>query len=496
MQRFLILLSGFVALMQCSPVALTGGETTEVSLPGYYSDHMVLQRGVALPLQGSAAPGQVVRVEFAGQVKRTKSDEAGQWTVSLDPMEALSEGTALKIGATTLQDVVVGDVWLCSGQSNMEWQVNRSLNPEDVQSSADNPLIRHMKIAHLFQIEAQEDVDAEWIPASPETVGAFTAVGYHFAMELFKELNVPIGLIGSNWGGTRIEPWIPPFAFAEFEDIAHLEEVARNPEPIDRSKRGSHQKPSLLYNAMIHPLTSFPIRGAIWYQGESNAKPNDAIHYATKKKALVHGWRKAWGLGDFPFYYVQLANFREYDPNPAGGTDWAVLMDQQRQALEIPRTGMAVIIDIGDPKDIHPKNKQDVGYRLAQWALADEYGQDVVPSGPLFRAMVIEDGTARIHFDYADSGLMAGEKEPNGAHEPVLPLETKSVEGFAIAGADQEWHWASAVIDGDTILVSSPEVPEPVAVRYAFRQNPEKANLYNRAGLPASPFRTDDWPLP
>jgi sialate O-acetylesterase len=247
-----------------------------------------------------------------------------------------------------------------------------------------------------------------------------------------------------------------------------------------------------MYNSMIHPIVRFPIKGALWYQGESNGGEGDT--YYDKKRALIGGWRKQWGLGDFPFYHVQLANFRAPTEDPAGGNGWAKLREAQSRSLDIPNTGMAVIIDtvpLAEAGDIHPKNKFDVGVRLAQWALGRDYGKkDVVVSGPLFKALKIEDGKALLTFDHVGKGLMVGKKE---GRNPAAENKEGKLKRFAVAGADKKWYWAEAGINNDTVTVSSPQVKEPVAVRYAFEMNPDGANLYNRDGLPASPFRTDAW---
>lgn len=361
---------------------------------------------------------------------------------------------------------------------------------------------------------------------SPKSVRGFTAAGYFFAKEIFKTLDVPVGLISSNWGGTRVEPWTSPVGFRDVPELKALsmrvdswdsateigrgkytEFIAKMKEWIPEAEKAlaekkaaphlpalpqpgaSHQEATKLYNGMIAPLIPYAIRGALWYQGESNG--GEGISYFHKKKALINGWRKLWKQGDFPFYYVQLANFRRSNPNnPKGGDGWARVREAQTKCLEIPNTGMAVIIDIGDARNIHPKNKQDVGKRLAQWALAKDYNKDVVFSGPIYKSHTVEGDKIRVMFDYVGGGLIVGEKE---GLEPVKECKDKKLTWFAIAGADKKWYWADAVIDGDTVVVSSEKVKNPVAVRYAYTYNPEGCNLYNKAGLPASPFRTDDW---
>jgi len=453
---------------------------------------MVLQRDEPVPISGRGVPGHAVTVRFAGQVKKTVVGNEGRWAVTLDPVSSRSESGSLKINHVVLNDILVGDVWLCSGQSNMEWTIRRSLNPQEEAEQADYDRIRHFNIPRLFKPELQNDAAGEWKVCSSDTVMDFTAVGYFFARRLHRELEIPIGLINSTWGGTRIEPWIPAEAFASHPRLRHLAGEARNPKPINREAKRAHQKPSLLYNAMIHPLVDFPIKGAIWYQGESNGGgEEEALAYLPKMQALVSGWRQAWNVGAFPFYFCQLANFKERIDDPAGGNGYALIREAQRRSLAIPHTGMATLIDIGEAEDIHPKNKQDVGHRLAQWALARTYGKDLVPSGPLFERMEVSGNRVRIFFRHVGSGLMAGEK---AVHQPYLPVE--EVEGgviheVALAGKNGVWSWADARIEGKSVVAIAQEVDQPVAVRYAYQMNPAKANLYNKEGLPASPFTAE-----
>lgn len=500
-------------------------------LPGFFTDNMVLQRDKPVPVWGWDDPGAKVTVSFAGQSKEATANADGKWMLKLDPMAANSEAQSLVVnnGAIQLNNVVIGDVWICSGQSNMEWTINQSLNPIEEAQTANLPLIRHMKLAHKQGGFRVDDVSSYWIPAQPQSIANFTAVGYYFARRLHGELGVPIGLIGTNWGGTRIEPWTPPVGFRQVPELnavsAQVEQAdieteigranyikalkemslwasdaadlleqgklklpARPKMPDDGA---THQSPTRIYNEMIHPLIPFAVRGAIWYQGESNG--NEGESYYQKKQALISGWRELWGQGDFPFYFVQLASFQAANGNPAVGDGWARLREAQVKSLNIPNTGMAVTIDIGHPTDIHPKNKQDVGARLAQWALAKEYRQDIVPSGPLYQSMQVEGSAIRLSFDHVGQGLMAGKKTILESYKPVEELPAGSLKRFSIAGADRVFHWAEARIDGDTVVVSSSQVPAPVAVRYAFSMNPEGANFYNKDGLPASPFRTDNW---
>ena len=355
----------------------------------------------------------------------------------------------------------------------MEMALRPCLGADDDIKAADLPKIRRIKISKVksAQPEADAQVATPWQVCSPETAPAFTAVGFYFAREIQQKTGVPIGIVDTNWGGTRIEPW----------------EVGEEPAAADAKPDRNG-----LYNAMIHPLLRFPIKGALWYQGEANGKEGDT--YYEKMRALIGGWRKQWGLGDFPFYYVQLANFQAPVSDPAGGNGWAKLREAQTKALSIPNTGMAVIIDtvpLAQAGNIHPVNKYDVGLRLARWALGRDYGQKQLEvSGPLFKALKLDGDKARVEFDHTGTGLMLGKKE---GRNPVVETKGEKLNRIAIAGADKIWVWAEAVIEGNTLVVSSPEVKEPVAVRYAFEMNPDGANLYNREGLPAGPFRTDAW---
>jgi len=456
----------------------------EVRLPSQFGTGMVLQQGEPVPVWGWADAGAKVSVAFASQEKSATAGQDGKWTVTLDALKASTTPGTMTVTAgddeVKLEDVLVGEVWICSGQSNMEWTVGGCNSPDDV-AAADYPLVRQIKVPHKPSAEPLDNFQGSWVVCSPQTVPGFTAVGYFFARELHKELGVPIGLVNSSWGGTRVEPWTPPCGFAAVPELKEMAEKTYDAK--------NHQQPTVLYNGMIAPLVPLAIRGAIWYQGESNG--GEGVSYYHKKQALIGGWRQLFGQGDFPFYFVQLADFQQPNDNPQGGDGWARLREAQLNTLKIPNTGMAVIIDIGEAGNIHPKNKQDVGRRLALWALAKDYGKkDLVYSGPLYKGMKVEGDKIRVSFDHVGSGLMVGKKE---GREPVQEVKDGELRRFAIAGADQQWHWAKAVIDGDTVVVSCPEVKEPVAVRYAFSMNPEGCNLYNKEGLPASPFRTDEW---
>ncbi len=475
----------FVLALTAAPVV------ADVKTPSLFGDNMVLQRGQAVPVWGTAEKGEKVTVAFAGQEKSATAGDNGKWQVALDALEASAEPSDLTVSGNnklTFKNVVVGEVWICSGQSNMGFVVNGVLQADEEKKAADYPMIRHITVPRVPSDKPLDDFNGSWAVCSEQTVGGFTAVGYFFGRELHRDLNVPVGLINSSWGGTRIEPWTPPVGF---QSVAELKEISDNldnfPTKNDKGQI-NHQTPLALYNGMIHPLIPYAFKGAIWYQGESNG--GEGITYYHKKHALVEGWRKVWDQGDFPFYWVQLANYTADKKTPEGGDGYARVRDAERQALDIKNTGMAVIIDIGETGNIHPKNKQDVGKRLAQWALAKDYGRDVVASGPLFSKQAVEGKAIRCYFDYVGGGLMVGKKE---GLAPTVEVKDGKLERFAIAGEDRKWFWADATIEGDTVVVSNSEVPKPVAVRYAYSANPLGANLYNKEGLPASPFRTDEW---
>ena len=405
---------------------------------------------------------------------------------------------------------MVGEVWVCSGQSNMQMSVRSSANAEQESAEADYPNIRLFTVERKVAEQPQSDCAGSWTLCSPETVPGFSAAAYYFGRELHKELDVPIGLIHTSWGGTPAEAWTKREALEKVADAAPILEryddaVAGYPQAmkeheqkviewkkavekaraekkkIPRGPRapfgpGHPHSPAGLYNAMIAPLIRYGISGAIWYQGESNV--SRAYQYRKLFPAMIKNWRNDWGLGDFRFLFVQLANFMAVKPEPAESA-WAELREAQLMTLALPKTGMAVIIDIGEANNIHPKNKQDVGKRLALWALSRSYGKKLVYSGPIYKSMKVEGNNIILDFEHVGGGLVAAGDEP--------------LKGFAIAGTDREFVWADAKIDGDTVVVSGNEDSAPVAVRYAWADNPV-CNLYNEEGLPASPFRTDDWP--
>ena len=486
---------------------------------GIFSDHMVLQRGRAVPVWGIADPGEPVQVRFAGHEQQTMADAKGRWDVSLPAMEWSAEPRDLAVAGRTneviVSDVLVGDVWLVSGQSNAEMSFSWGIlnGAAEKARAIDFPNIRQVKFRHETALHPQDGDPCcdNWKVATEKTLDGITAEGYFMARELNERTGIPQGILDDNWSGSIIEPFVndegmalvPQLAPAVAKVKACREDFVKWAKKIvEAEKEGDWAAVGKIptvdrwtphYNMMIAPITKFPIAGATWYQGCSNG--NEGMEYARKLEALVKGWRAAWGY-DFPFYIVQLASFTAKTTDPAGGNGYARIRDAQRVAAQtIPGCGLAVAIDIGNPGDIHPKNKFDVGHRLALWALRDIYGEkDIVVSGPLFKSMKVESNAVRIEFDYVGGGLMAAEKGPDTPG--VAPVETPDapLKGFAVAGADRRWVWADARIDGDTVVVSAEGVEAPVAVRYAHRANPMgDCNLYNRAGLPASPFRTDAW---
>ena len=512
-------------------VSLTAASSlSAVELAPLFVDNAVLQRGKEVAVWGKGKPGEKISVQFAGQDKSATVDAAGLWSVKLDGLTAAKDGRELTVkGDTTivLKDVLVGEVWICSGQSNMEMTVGRTLDAANEIAAANLPTIRQVKVPTTNSATPVTSLKLTWVAASPKTAGDFTAAGFYFAREVAKALDVPVGLISSNWGGTRIEPWTNAAGFHSVPELksiadqvdswdpttelgskAHLEFLTKlkawiplaetaatarqavPPMPQAPVPGVDQQQPTKLWNGMINPLVPYGIRGALWYQGEANG--GEGPSYTQKMQALVGCWRQAFGQGEFPFYFVQLANWQTSDPaQPQGGDGWSRVREAQRAALAaIPHTGMAVTIDIGEGGDIHPKNKQEVGHRLAQWALANDYAQPVESSGPLFKAQAIEGATIRVSFDHADAGLMVGSKK---GLKPTEEVKDGALTWWAIAGEDKVWKKAVAKIDGATVVVSSPDVAKPVAVRYAFAMNPDGCNLYNKVGLPASPFRTDTW---
>ena len=452
------------------------GAQADVRLPAIFGNNMVLQRDQKVPVWGWAEEGEKVTVQFAGQKVETTA-KAGKWAVALAPLKGSSTGANFSVTGNNkieLSNVVVGEVWLCGGQSNMEWNVGQSKNAQQEIADGNHPLIRHIKVPHVTATKPQDDVKAGgWVASTTATVPGFTAVGYFFAREIQKELGVPIGLIGSNWGGTRIEPWTPPVGFQSVPALKenYADKLAQFPQTNAQGVAGSGS-PLAMYNAMIHPLVPYAIRGALWYQGESNN--GEGMLYYEKKKALINGWRKVWNQGDFPFLFVQLAPYRYNSPEKLPG-----IWEAQSATLSIPNTGMSVITDVSTVGNIHPPDKQTVAHRLALWALAKTYNKPVDSyASPMFDTLKIDGSKARLTFKHAEGGL----KSLNG--QPLT--------WFTVAGEDKKFVAAKAEISGGAVIVSAEGVTHPVAVRFGWHELAEP-NFANAAGLPASPFRTDKW---
>jgi sialate O-acetylesterase len=490
--------------------------SAELRLPAMFTDHAVLQREVLVPVWGWAEPGAEVHVAIAGQTHKTKADDQGKWQVKLEP---LSVGEPLKLivesgkDRVEVKDILVGEVWLCSGQSNMEWPVAAATDSDLEISAANHPQIRLVRVKEPGSQSPVEDFDGQWIVCTPDSVKGFSAVGYFFGRELHDQLGVPVGLIDDSWGGSACEAWVrrdrlendPLYAdllkrademAKDFDDakwVAWRKEVvaakrAGKPAPGNGPKSDSpavqNQRAANLYHARLEPVMPYAIRGAIWYQGETNA--GRAYQYRELFPLMIKSWREDWKEGDFPFYWVQLADFMDEKSEP-GESAWAELREAQTMTQDkLPNTGQAVIIDLGEGSDIHPTKKFEVGRRLARWALARDYGKKIAYQNPRYESM--EKQGDKIVLKFKDvGGVLRTVDAKDSKHRELA-------EGFAIAGEDRKWRWSEARITGpDQVEVSSKDVKDPVAVRYAWADNPV-CNLFNTSLLPVTPFRTDDWP--
>jgi sialate O-acetylesterase len=507
MPKRLLAILGFC--FPLSPLA-----SAQVKPAALFSDHMVLQRDMPVPVWGTAGPGETVTVTLNGQTQSTTTAPDGRWMVRLHKLAAGGPYEMQVAGKNTvvLHDVLVGEVWLAAGQSNMAFTVSHKaefyagmLDEDKVIAAANYPDIRMFTPDTVKALTPQESVIGTWKVCSPQTVGAFSAIGYLFARELEERLHVPVGIVIVAFGASTAESWLPREALASdprlepmldrFDALesfykshphATVGEAPPAPLPLNghpaapstllRDPAEDQHQPTVMFNGMLHPVIPYAIRGALWYQGESIVGVAAGVAlYPHVMETLVENWRALWGEGDFPFYAVELAPLENISNNP-------VVREQQAKILNLPNTGLAITIDVGDPTNVHPKNKEPVGHRLALIALAQTYGEKVEDSGPVYASMKIEGHAIRIHFTHTAGGLVAR----NG---PLI--------GFAIAGSgskiDQQFVPAQATIEGDTVVVHSESVPRPVAVRYAWANYPAGANLYNAAGLPAAPFRTDHW---
>jgi sialate O-acetylesterase len=492
---------------------LTGASiSAQVTLPKVLSSHMVVQRDQPVHVWGMAAPGENVSVSFRGETQSTVTGNLGRWSVylrpgeaggpfemvvkGLPPAQAAGGDAATTESAITLDDVLVGDVWVASGQSNMEFRLRQAATADQDLPHAANSRIRLMMVKQKASEYALDDVNSEgWVTSTPETAKDFSAVGWYFAREIEACEHVPVGVIDSTWGGTVVEAWTRVSAlgenaalapvFAEWGKMTDRESDALLRDKDEQRLRAEAKAqgklepqfpwhppllswgPGMLWNGMIAPLTPFPIRGVIWYQGESNSKLVRAPLYGSIFETMIKDWRRAWGVGDFPFLFVQISNFKSSQEE-----DWAMLREQQRRTLELENTAMAVTIDIGNPDNVHPTDKVDVGLRLALAARALSYGEDISYSGPIFEQARPEGHAIRVRFEHHAKGLTA---------------KGGTLTGFEVAGADGKFVPATATIDGNTVVAQSPLVVEPVYVRYGWANSPE-CNLFNGIGLPASPF--------
>lgn len=498
----------------------------KLRLPVLVSDNMVLQQQTEAPVWGWADAGDVIEIQlgWTSEPVRTKAGPDGRWVAAVrtpsagGPYDMLISNGKEQI---RLNGILIGEVWLCSGQSNMQWSVKGSANGIQETANADYPRIRLFTVDRNPSETPLEDTKGQWEPCRPETAGNFSGVGYFFGRTLHQQLGVPIGLINSSWGGTPIQSWIRQDVLLNDDDFRYYIDLDRKAEAekdhyqqqydaqmkrwqqdVEAARAAGRKPPRqpsmpgqlrpqnrccVLYNGMVRPLIPFAVRGVIWYQGESNT--GDAYLYRKAFPAMIRDWRSEWGQGNFSFYFVQLANFyaNRVDDRPnelppvdfAKGSAWAELREAQLMTLSLPHTGMAVTMDIGDPYNIHPTNKQEVGRRLALWAMAKDYGfKNIVYSGPIYKRFEKEGNRIRLYFDHTGSGLTTGGDR---------------LKGFAVAGEDRHFVEAEARIEGDTVVVWSDEVVRPAAARYGWA-NWIECNLFNKDGLPASPFRTDDWP--
>lgn len=489
-----------------------------------FVDHMVIQRDTEAPIWGTADPNEKVSVKASwGAKAKTVADKEGKWSVKLQTPQAGGPHSLSLEGNNQIQikDVLSGDVWLCSGQSNMAWPVSKSLTPQKDIATANYPKIRSFMVERKTALSPQENCEGSWTICSPQTVKNFSATAYYTGRELHKELNVPIGLLTSAWGGTIVEAWTPwdkqdqdPFALAIKNPIdkkakaytpenakanyeKQLKQWEKKAAESKKNKKRGPRKPALaqdprlhqnypanLYNGMIHPLAPFSIKGAVWYQGESNAqKMEPAEHYHVQLSCMITSWRELWKQ-EIPFYAVQLPNFKKAQQAPVENHNWPAIRESFVKTTKNTAQSYAVCtIDLGEAKNIHPKNKQGVGKRMASTILNKTYGKNT-PTTPFMKSHKIDGNKVIIEFSYSGSGLMAKDG----------PLKS-----FAIAGKDQKFVWADAKIISkngtDYVEVSSPEVSKPSSVRYAWADNPTECNLYSKEGFPASPFRTDNWSL-
>ncbi len=516
----------FVALITATHWLLALTSQAELSLHPLFTDHAVLQQGQPVPVWGTADADETILVRFADQMKKTTAQADGTWMLILDPLSVSAEPRTLSVSAgndaLTIKDILVGEVWLCAGQSNMARGMGGMVDKKDViedTKAGKFKTIRLFKVPLLGKNQAQTSVDTSWTQCTEESVNGFSGTGFYFGRALHRDLKVPVGLIHANWGGTNASCWISKNTLENDPAAAYLlrafkDRLTRYPEAkkaYDKALAEREQKtkaaklagqrfeeqpprepmgtehpkqPAGFYNGMIAPLQPYAIAGAIWSQGESNAtNTTTASNYKDLMLALVSGWRADWAKKvpngkqrNFPFYQVQLPNFADGHPEA-----WPIIREQMLQIWQQGKnTGMVVTIDVGNPDDIHPQNKRIVGGRLARFAQANAYGKEIVYSGPIYKSMRVKNATIVLEFDQTGGGLSN--------------KDGKALRHFTIAGEDEKFVSAEAHINDDnTISVSSPQVKNPQAVRYAWSNNPENPNFFNKENLPASPFRTDKW---
>ncbi len=477
--RFLLFSAAAAALVALAPRVVSA----DVRMPALFSDHMVLQRDHANPVWGWSDAGEEVVVVLGEQTKKATADADGKWRVVLDPLPAGGPHKMVIEGKNrvAIEDILVGEVWVCSGQSNMQWVVGNTYAADLARLTARYPQLRMVTVPLVGTQEMKDDFAGDWKLCSPETVNGFSAVGFFFGRVLHQALDIPIGVIHDSWGGSACEAWIPRHlleADPQYKPLidkwVKIEEEGTNEQLLKGNAR-----PGNLFNGMLNPVVGYGIRGAIWYQGESNA--GRAYQYRQMFPLMIKSWRDAWNQGDFSFYWVQLADFLAENAEPMDSA-WAELREAQTMTLSLPNTGQAVIIDIGEANDIHPRNKEDVGERLARWALAKDYNIEIDYRSPEYKSMRTDGNKIVITFDYVDGGLK--------------PFDVNDIKGFTIAGADMKFVNAQAALvdkTKDQLVIWSDAVAEPVAVRYAWANNPI-CNLKTVTGLPVTPFRTDDWP--
>lgn len=499
-------------------LALAPALRAELKLPAIIGDHMVLQQKQTNPIWGWDTPGTKVTVKFAGQTKSADAGADGKWTVKLDAVPANAQPQTIAIEGTTkkeIQDVLVGEVWMCSGQSNMGFTLQQDWNGDIEAAASKLPNLRLIKLPNVGTQEPQKDFQGAWAASSAETARGFSAVGFFFGRSIHQIVGVPVGLIDNAWGGSAAEAWVPRRALEQdprfkglIESYTQREAVMQAPKAkedhekaMERWKEASakakaegkpaprppqspeawltgNARPGNIYNGKLFPTLPYGIKGVIWYQGESNA--SRAYEYLDLFPFMIEQWRKEWAQGDFPFYWVQLADFRPEMPTP-GDSTWAELREAQTKTMRLANTGQAVITDLGEARDIHPRNKQDVAARLVRWALVKDYGLTFPYRSPELKSMQINGGKAVVTIDCFGSYLR--------------PFDVEEARGFAICGEDKVWRWAKGKILGrDKVEVWSDEVPVPVAVRYAWADNPV-CNLFSNDGLPVTPFRTDTFEM-